>query len=149
MKKIAMFGCTCLLVAHFVKDGAGGREEGDGAGATRYDPFAALAMDDDPFDTAVDGNPRRREDESVWREEIRRPLLAARCAMAALFFFVGLAQIKRIVARDFALFVRVKQNGASPRGVPRRPRQQLAPARVCARGAARGRVGWTRRDQGG
>ena len=47
MKKIAMFGCTCLLVAHFAKDGRGGAKRGDGSDAN--DPFAALAMDD-PFD---------------------------------------------------------------------------------------------------
>ena len=105
MKKIALFGCTCLLVAHFVKDGwRGGVKRGDERYDERYDPFAALATDDDPFD-AVEGNPRRRDGDAFGARK-SAALLAARCAMAALFFFVGLAQIKRIVARDFALFAR-------------------------------------------
>ena len=105
MKKIALFGCTCLLVAHFVKDGwRGGVKRGDERYDERYDPFAALATDDDPFD-AFEGNPRRRDGDAFGARK-SAILLAARCAMAALFFFVGLAQIKRIVARDFALFVR-------------------------------------------
>ena len=111
MKKIAMFGCTCLLVAHHVKDGAGGGAKGgdQGGRGDANDPFAALAMDDDPFDTAGDGNTgRRRRDERVGAKK-SAALLAARCAMAALFFFVGSAQIKRIVARDFALFSSRKQ----------------------------------------
>ena len=99
MKKIAMFGCTCLLVAHFAKDGRGGAKRGDGSDAN--DPFAALAMDD-PFDDDDGYPPRRREDAFGARKSAA--LLAARCAMAALFLFVGFAQIQRIVARDFALF---------------------------------------------
>ena len=45
MKKLALFGCTCLLVAHSVKDQV--KEGGT-------DPFAALAMED--------GDGKRRKD---------------------------------------------------------------------------------------
>lgn len=104
MKKIAMFGCTCLLVAHFAKgDGRGGAKRGDGSDAN--DPFAGLAMDDPFDDGGATGDPfdgwRRRD---AFGARKSAALLAARCAMAALFFFVGFAQIRRIVARDFALF---------------------------------------------
>ena len=121
MKKIALFGCTCLLVAHFVKDGwRGGVKRGDGRGDAN-DPFAALAMDDDPFDAA--SKETAKEGRHTFGARKSAALLAARCAMAALFFFVGLAQIKRIVARDFALFVRQSSDAGSRSsgGVPRRP----------------------------
>lgn len=86
MKKLALFGCTCLLVAHSVKD------------TVNIGAYAGgLLFEDDDKKAKVAG--RRKS----------AALLASRLLMASLFCFVGLRQLNRVVARDFALFVRHTQ----------------------------------------
>lgn len=81
MKKLALFGCTCLLVAHSVKD------------TVNVNAYAGLLFEDDSKPKMVG---KRKS----------AALLASRLLMAGLFFFVGLRQLNRVVARDFALFTR-------------------------------------------
>lgn len=88
MKKLAMIGATCLLVAVSWKD-----ERGDGSAAS---PFAGVLF----AGKDVDENGRER----VTGRRKSAALLAARLLMAAMFFFVGAKQMSRVVARDFALF---------------------------------------------
>ena len=99
MKKLAMFGATCLLVAVSWKD-----ERGDGSAAS---PFAGVLF----AEKDVDENGRER----VTGRRKSAALLAARLLMAAMFFFVGAKQMSRVVARDFALF-------AGGRGARRGPK---------------------------
>ena len=82
MKKLALFGCTCLLVAHSVKD------------TVNVNHYAGLLFEDDDKKNKMAGKRKSAA------------LLASRLLMAGLFFFVGLRQLNRVVARDFALFVR-------------------------------------------